>query len=306
MLKSVLMMNKPLSPKKIFNAAALAVAACAFQGLTGRSASAGAPLNAAVVSTLDGGVEVGKGGAWRGAQAGEFLTVGAQVRTGAGGKAVLVFANGAVIQVGAKTTLSIDSAEEHSLDLGLAQGRLNLWVKKTRKSDKMIVRTPAGEIKDIGTDWGALYCQNDCGGYKDNSGRPPKPGLYVDVTNGKIVVSNAGGSQSFSPGQFGFVTFNTPPVILPPANGVPISTDKGMNAPPQSVLGNGSKALDKSNKAVAGQSSSQPQTQTKTPPPQIPSEGVLIGTLPPPSPQQQQSVLPPVQQPAVSPSSPAP
>ncbi|MBV8657920.1 MAG: FecR domain-containing protein [Burkholderiales bacterium] len=101
------------------------------------------------------------------------------------------------------------------------------------------VATPTATIGIRGTDWGALFCENDCGGYTNNSGKPPAPGLYVDVVSGKIIVTNGGGAQEFSPGQFGFIGgLQTPPIILPPNNGVPISTDKGLNKPPESVLGN--------------------------------------------------------------------
>jgi hypothetical protein len=42
------------------------------------------------------------------------------------------------------------------------------------------------------------------------------PGLYVQVLDGMIQLSNQGGSQAFSAGQFGFVpNFKVPPVVLP-------------------------------------------------------------------------------------------
>ena len=42
------------------------------------------------------------------------------------------------------------------------------------------------------------------------------PGLYVQVLDGMISVSNGGGSQNFTAGQFGFTPgFQQPPVILP-------------------------------------------------------------------------------------------
>jgi hypothetical protein len=42
------------------------------------------------------------------------------------------------------------------------------------------------------------------------------PGLYVQVLDGAINVSNSGGTQSFAAGQFGFTSsFQQPPVILP-------------------------------------------------------------------------------------------
>jgi hypothetical protein len=52
-------------------------------------------------------------------------------------------------------------------------------------------------------------------------GSPPtpgvrSPGLYVQVLDGMIHLTNGGGSQSFSAGQFGFTpSFKQPPVVLP-------------------------------------------------------------------------------------------
>ena len=47
------------------------------------------------------------------------------------------------------------------------------------------------------------------------------PGLYVQVLDGMIHVSNGGGSQNFTAGQFGFTPgFQQPPVILPTNPGI--------------------------------------------------------------------------------------
>jgi hypothetical protein len=52
-------------------------------------------------------------------------------------------------------------------------------------------------------------------------GGPLPPGLYVQVLDGQIHLSNSGGSQLFSAGQFGFVPdFGQPPVILPTNPGI--------------------------------------------------------------------------------------
>ncbi|MDO9217275.1 MAG: hypothetical protein Q7U14_08370 [Lacisediminimonas sp.] len=55
------------------------------------------------------------------------------------------------------------------------------------------------------------------GGVPPNPGsgvRPP--GLYVQVLDGAILLSNAGGTQNFSAGQFGYTpSFTQPPVVLP-------------------------------------------------------------------------------------------
>ncbi len=43
-----------------------------------------------------------------------------------------------------------------------------------------------------------------------------QPGLYLQVLDGLVVLSNQGGAQQFSAGQFGFTpNFTVPPVILP-------------------------------------------------------------------------------------------
>jgi hypothetical protein len=128
-----------------------------------------------------------------------------------------------------------DKPKEDSAVYALAKGGLRAvtgLIGKRGDPDSYKVNTPVGTIGIRGTDWGALYCQSDCGDYKTSSGQVPNNGLYVDVVSGKIVVVNNLGSQEFSPGQFGYVTFNKPPVILPPGSGVPISTDKGINKPP--------------------------------------------------------------------------
>jgi hypothetical protein len=51
---------------------------------------------------------------------------------------------------------------------------------------------------------------------------PPRaPGLYVQVLDGIINLSNKGGSQNFSAGQFGFTpSFKQPPVVLPANPGI--------------------------------------------------------------------------------------
>lgn len=50
------------------------------------------------------------------------------------------------------------------------------------------------------------------------------PGLYVQVIDGLIHVSNPAGSNSFSAGQFGYTpSFTVPPVILPANPGIPFS-----------------------------------------------------------------------------------
>lgn len=65
-----------------------------------------------------------------------------------------------------------------------------------------------------------LMAQNTGG--EGSDGR--NPGLYVQVLDGMIHVTNGGGSQNFSAGQFGFTPgFQQPPIILPNNPGMQFS-----------------------------------------------------------------------------------
>jgi FecR protein len=59
------------------------------------------------------------------------------------------------------------------------------------------------------------------------------PGLYVQVLDGLINVSNSGGSQNFAAGQFGFTpSIKQPPVILPANPGMQFTPPPAFSAPP--------------------------------------------------------------------------
>jgi hypothetical protein len=59
------------------------------------------------------------------------------------------------------------------------------------------------------------------------------PGLYVQVLDGVINLTNKGGSQNFAAGQFGFTpNFNQPPVILPNNPGIQFTPPPAFSAPP--------------------------------------------------------------------------
>lgn len=80
---------------------------------------------------------------------------------------------------------------------------------------------------------------------------PPKPaglapGLYVHVIDGIINLSNKGGTQSFSAGQFGYTaSFVQPPVIVPKNPGIQF------NPPPVFQSSSGPQVGSSSNKAAA-------------------------------------------------------
>jgi hypothetical protein len=168
--------------------------------------------------------------------------------TGASSYANLKFSDGGAMTMRPNTQLRIDDykfqqakPQEDNAFFRLLKGGLRAVTGLVGKRNGLAnyqVATPTATIGIRGTDWGALYCENDCADYKTNDGKQPVNGLYLDVTSGKIIVTNASGSHEFSPGEFGFVGQNQPPIIMPPTSGVPISTDHGTNKPPESVLGN--------------------------------------------------------------------
>jgi len=93
-----------------------------------------------------------------------------------------------------------------------------------RNHDAVSFDTPTATIGIRGTNFGALFCQNDCGGVPTTNGNTPSNGLYVDVSQGAVVLTNNAGQQILQTGQFGFIAnLNTPPMVLPPAQGVPVT-----------------------------------------------------------------------------------
>lgn len=66
------------------------------------------------------------------------------------------------------------------------------------------------------------------------------PGLYVQVLDGTIHVTNGGGSQNFTAGQFGFTpSFTQPPVILPTNPGMQFSPPPSFSSTTGSQGGTG-------------------------------------------------------------------
>ena len=93
-----------------------------------------------------------------------------------------------------------------------------------RNREKVSFQTETATIGIRGTHFGALLCQNDCGGVPTTGGKPPPNGLHVDVTNGSISMSNKAGTIQINAGQFGFAAnANTPPVPVPPQQGIQVT-----------------------------------------------------------------------------------
>jgi hypothetical protein len=107
-----------------------------------------------------------------------------------------------------------------------------------RNHDAVSFETPTATIGVRGTNFGALFCQSDCGGVPTPSGSTPQNGLHVDVAQGAVVISNGACQQVFQAGDFGFVAnLNTPPLVIPPTQGVPVTMPVSIsrNAPAASA-----------------------------------------------------------------------
>jgi len=147
----------------------------------------------------------------------------ARVKFSDGGEVVL--RPGSQLKVAA---YSFDQAKPQSdnIVLSMLKGGLRAvtGLVGKRNRDAVNFTTTTATIGIRGTHFGALLCQNDCGGVPTVTGKPPANGLHVDVTDGVIVLKNAGGQQTFNAGQFGYVANpNTPPVIVPPQQGIQVT-----------------------------------------------------------------------------------
>jgi hypothetical protein len=116
--------------------------------------------------------------------------------------------------------------ESDSIVLNMLRGGLRAvtGLIGKRNRDAVSFTTTTATIGIRGTHFGALICQNDCGGIPTVSGKPPENGLHLDVADGAIVVRNAAGEQVINTGQFGFVqSATTVPVIVPPSQGIQVT-----------------------------------------------------------------------------------
>jgi hypothetical protein len=99
-----------------------------------------------------------------------------------------------------------------------------------RNHDKVNFSTATATIGIRGTHFGALLCQNDCGGVPTTSGQAPANGLHVDVADGAILVKNGAGQIQVNAGQFGFVAgANAAPQVVPPQQGIQVTMPQSIS-----------------------------------------------------------------------------
>jgi FecR protein len=134
----------------------------------------------------------------------------------------------------------VDHPEKDNVVIRLVNGGLRsvTGLIGKRNHDVVSFETPTGTIGVRGTNFGALFCQSDCGGVPTPSGSTPSNGLHVDVSQGAVVVSNGAGQQVFQAGDFGYIAnLNSPPLVIPPTQGVPVTMPLSIsrNAPAASA-----------------------------------------------------------------------
>jgi hypothetical protein len=139
-----------------------------------------------------------------------------------------------------------DKPEGDSAAFSLVKGGLRsiTGLLGKRNKEKFQLKTPAATIGIRGTTFIAQWV-GDAPAVKSPTPGPASPGLvpdlapglHVAVLDGMIVVSNAGGSQNFPAGQFGFVpNMNQPPIILPRNPGLQFTPPPLFNANPGGPL----------------------------------------------------------------------
>jgi len=74
-----------------------------------------------------------------------------------------------------------------------------------RNRDNFKLKTPSATMGVRGTDFTVRFCNGDCTDLEDYGAPAPDDGLYTGVNKGGIVLANAGGSQLYKVGQFGYI-----------------------------------------------------------------------------------------------------
>ncbi|MCH8958323.1 MAG: FecR domain-containing protein [Proteobacteria bacterium] len=130
--------------------------------------------------------------------------------TAATGRVQLRMADGGLIALRPSTEFVIEEFSYAGSDAGtadsqdrsffsLVKGGFRSITGAVGKKDKSAyrVRTPVATIGIRGTDYDAVYCEAAC--------EPGDTGLYVGVTEGGVILTNAAGSLELGPGQYGYV-----------------------------------------------------------------------------------------------------
>lgn len=110
-----------------------------------------------------------------------------------------------------------------------------------RNKERFEMKTPAATIGIRGTTFVASYEPSSAPSLPSvpaSGGAARAPGLYVQVLDGLIHVTNPAGTQNFAAGQFGFTpSLKQPPVILPANPGMQFTPPPAFTPSPSSGPG---------------------------------------------------------------------
>lgn len=143
------------------------------------------------------------------------------------------FSDGTEVVLRPGTQLKIDAykyeeqtPQSDNIAISLIKGGLRsvTGILGKRNPGSFRLATPNATIGIRGTNFGAMFCNNDCGRVQMPGGGAPPNGLHVDVADGAIVVTSPAGAAEFRVGQFGYVASpSTPPVVVPAQQGARIT-----------------------------------------------------------------------------------
>ena len=120
-------------------------------------AALAAPMKV-TVSKVTGKVEVSAGAGWKALKDGDSVSVGADVRTGAGASCILKWGGGNAVKLGPLTTMSVDQAEksvsgDENSRVNLKAGSAQAHAKKLSTSKSSFeIKTPTAVAGVRGTD----------------------------------------------------------------------------------------------------------------------------------------------------------
>jgi hypothetical protein len=95
-------------------------------------------------------------------------------------------------------------------------------IGKRGNRDAYKLSTATATVGIRGTAGGADDCTDLLNPCKNpENSQPLPPGVYVNVTEGEIVVSNSAGSKNFTAGTFGLIALNQAPISVPVNAAIP-------------------------------------------------------------------------------------
>jgi hypothetical protein len=142
------------------------------------------------------------------------------------------FADGGLVTMKPNTRMKLDNfnydseqPDKDNIAYSLLKGGLRFvsgLIGKRGNKDAYKLQTATATIGIRGTAGGADDCldpQNPC--VNPDSKLTLPAGVYVNVTEGEIAVTNSSGTVNLTEGQFGLIGLNQPPISIPPNVAVP-------------------------------------------------------------------------------------